>query len=160
MTKKLNNKILWMLKTRNMNDRYLQFDKFNLGLIRPENLISHSLGVLHVFFGKLYAAFHMSCTEERLPSGHSAIKPRLVEGCSDSWLCGTFSHLPTASLELSHSDLWVLLYLSHHALLPRLLSLAGRPGLGRVLVVPNFFHLRIMEATVLLGTLSAAEILL
>ena len=58
--------------------------KFNLGLIRPENLISHSLGVLHVFFGKLYAGFHMSCTEERLPSGHSAIKPRLVEGCSDS----------------------------------------------------------------------------
>ena len=46
------------------------------------------------------------------------------------------------------------------ALLPRLLSLAGRPGLGRVLVVPNFFHLRIMEATVLLGTLSAAEIIL
>uniref|UniRef100_A0A7N8WR05 Voltage-dependent T-type calcium channel subunit alpha-1G-like n=1 Tax=Mastacembelus armatus TaxID=205130 RepID=A0A7N8WR05_9TELE len=41
------------------------------------------------------------------------------------------------------------------ALLPRLLSLAGRPGLGRVLVVPNFFHLRIMEATVLLGTLSS-----
>ena len=92
--------------------------KFNLGLIRPENLISHSLGVLHVFFGKLYAGFHMSCTEERLPSGHSAIKPRLVEGCSDSWLCGTFSHLPTASLELSHSDLWVLLYLSHQGSSP------------------------------------------
>uniref|UniRef100_UPI00358EC140 phagosome assembly factor 1 isoform X2 n=1 Tax=Myxine glutinosa TaxID=7769 RepID=UPI00358EC140 len=41
------------------------------------------------------------------------------------------------------------------ALLPRLLSLAGRPALGRVLVVPNFFHLRIMEATVLLGTFNA-----
>ena len=26
------------------------------------------------------------------------------------------------------------------ALLPRLLSLAGRPGLGRVLVVPNFYN--------------------
>ena len=62
----------------------LNAKKFNIGLIRPENLISHSLGVLHVFFGKLYAGFHMSCTEERLPSGHSAIKPRLVEGCSDS----------------------------------------------------------------------------
>ena len=36
------------------------------------------------------------------------------------------------------------------ALLPRFLSLAGRPALGKVLVVPNFFHLRIMEATVLL----------
>ncbi len=34
---------------------------------------------------------------------------------------------------------------------------AGRPALGRVLVVPNIFHLRIMEATVLLGIFSAAE---
>ena len=35
------------------------------------------------------------------------------------------------------------------ALLHLLLSLAGQPALGRVLVVPNFFHLRMMEATVL-----------
>ena len=35
------------------------------------------------------------------------------------------------------------------ALLPRLLSLAGRPALGRVQVVPNVFHFRMMEATVL-----------
>ncbi|WP_217700678.1 hypothetical protein, partial [Edwardsiella tarda] len=34
------------------------------------------------------------------------------------------------------------------ALLHLLLSLAGQPALGRVLVVPNFFHLRMMEATV------------
>jgi len=91
-----------------------------------------------MFFGKLYSGFHMSCTEERLPSGHSAIKPRLLEDCSDSWLCETFSHLPTASLELSHSDLWVLLYLSHQSsFFLRLLSLAGRPGLERFLVVPK-----------------------
>jgi hypothetical protein len=44
------------------------------------------------------------------------------------------------------------------ALLPRLLHLYGRTALGRVLVVPNFFHLRIMVATVFLGTLNAAEI--
>ncbi len=85
--------------------------KFYLGLIRPENLICHHLGVLH-------AGFHVSCTEERLPSGHSAIKPRLVEGCSDGWLSTTFSPLPNASLELSHSDLWVLLYLSHQGSSP------------------------------------------
>ena len=42
------------------------------------------------------------------------------------------------------------------ALLPRLLSLARRPVLGRVLVVPNVFHLRMMEATVFLGTFNAA----
>jgi hypothetical protein len=44
------------------------------------------------------------------------------------------------------------------ALLPRLLSLAGRPALGRVLVVLKFFHLRMMEATVFFGTFNAAEI--
>ena len=46
------------------------------------------------------------------------------------------------------------------ALLPRSLSLDGRPALGRVLVVPNFFHLRMMEATVLIGTFKAAEMFL
>ena len=45
------------------------------------------------------------------------------------------------------------------ALLPWLLSLDGRPVLGRVLVVPNF-HLRMMEATVLIGTFKTAEIFL
>ena len=44
------------------------------------------------------------------------------------------------------------------ALLPRLLSLAGWPALGRVLVVPIFFHLRMMEATVFLETFNAADI--
>ena len=42
------------------------------------------------------------------------------------------------------------------ALLPRLLSLAGQPALGRVLVVPNFFHLK-MEANVFLWTFKAAD---
>ena len=40
------------------------------------------------------------------------------------------------------------------ALLSRLLTLAGQPALGRVLVVPNFFHLRMMAPTVFLGTLN------
>ena len=44
--------------------------------------------------------------------------------------------------------------------LPQLLSLAGRPGLGSFLVVPNFFHLRIRVSTVLFGTCKAAEIFL
>ena len=46
------------------------------------------------------------------------------------------------------------------ALLPQLLSLAGWPSLERVLVVPNFFHLRMMEATVFLETFNAADIFL
>lgn len=44
------------------------------------------------------------------------------------------------------------------ARLPRLLSLAGREGLGRFLVVPNFFHLWMMVATVVFGTCEAADI--
>jgi hypothetical protein len=36
----------------------------------------------------------------------------------------------------------------------------SEPALGRVLVVPNYFHLRMMEATVFLGTFNAADIVL
>jgi hypothetical protein len=43
------------------------------------------------------------------------------------------------------------------ALLLQMLSLYGWPALGRVLVVPNFFHLRMMEATVFLGTFNIAD---
>ncbi len=109
--------------------------KLYLGLIIPENLICHHLGVLQVFFSKLHAGFRVSCTEERLPSGHSAIKPRLVEGCSDGWPSTTFSHLPNASLELSHSDHWVLLYLSHQGSSPPIAQFgrtaSSRKGSGR-----------------------------
>ena len=44
------------------------------------------------------------------------------------------------------------------ALLPRLLCLTGWPALERVLVVPNFFHWRMIEATVFLGNFNAADI--
>ena len=44
------------------------------------------------------------------------------------------------------------------ALLPQLLSLAGRPALGRVLVLPNIFRLTMMEATVCLGTFDTSEL--
>lgn len=37
-------------------------------------------------------------TEERLLSGHSPIKPRLVEGCSDGSPSGSFIHLNTGAL--------------------------------------------------------------
>ena len=33
----------------------------------------------------------------------------------------------------------------------------GRPALGRVLMVPHFIHLRMVEATVLIRTFKAAE---
>jgi hypothetical protein len=37
---------------------------------------------------------------------------------------------------------------------PRLLSLTGQTALGRVLVIPNIFHLRRMEATLFFGTIN------
>ena len=43
------------------------------------------------------------------------------------------------------------------ALPPQLLTLAWWPDLERVLLVPNFFHLRMMEATVFLWTFNEAE---
>ena len=52
---------------------------------------------------------------------------------------------------------WVLGHLPDQGPFPRLLSLARQPALGRALVVPNFFHLRMMKVTVFLGTFNAAE---
>ena len=54
--------------------------------------------------------------------------------------------------------IWFLVTFLTTAFLPRLLSLAGQSALGRVLVVPNFFHLRMMETAVFLGTFNAADI--
>ena len=67
---------------------------------------------------------------------------------------------------ISPEELWssgrmiigVLVTYLTKVLLPRLLSLARRPALGRKLVVPNFFHLRMMETTVFLGTFNDADI--
>ena len=66
-------------------------------------------------------------TQSRSPL--SAIKPR-SESCSDGCSSGSFSHLHTGRLELSHSDHWVLVTLPTKALLPRLAALALRPALG------------------------------
>ncbi len=115
--------------------------------LRPKSsiLVSSDQIIRQVFFSKLHEGFHVSCTEERLPSGHSAIKPRLVEGCSDGWLSTRFSHLPNASLELSHSDLSVLLYLSHQGSSPPIAQF-GRTAssrkffcnLGQICALPQF----------------------
>ncbi len=92
-----------------------------------EYYLSPSWSPSGVFLANSMRAFHVS--------GHSAIKPRLVEGCSDGWLSTTFSHLPNASLELSHSDLWVLLYLSHQGSSPPIAQFgwtaSSRKGSGR-----------------------------
>ena len=108
-------------------------------------------------FGKLQAGCHVPFIEEWLQSGHSTI---------DWWSAAELAVL-LEGFPVSTEELWSSLRVTIRflvtsltkALLPRLLSLAGRPALGRVLMVPNFFHLRMMEATVVLGTFNAAEML-
>jgi hypothetical protein len=79
----------------------------------------------------------------------------LIGGVLQRWcLSGKFSHLHRGTLELCQ---WFLVTSLKKALLPRLLSLAGQPALGWVLVVPNFFHLRMIEGTVFLGTFHATD---
>ena len=63
----------------------IQAKGFNLGFIRPENLVSHGLGVLKVPFGKLQAGCRMPFPEEWLPSGHSTING-LIGGVLQRWL--------------------------------------------------------------------------
>ena len=98
---------------------------------------------------------HVPFTAEWLPPGHSTIKACLVE----CYRAG--SPISTEKLWSSVSMIIGFLVTSlTNAFLPRLLSLTVLPVLGRVLVVPNFFHLRMMEATVLLGIVNAAEMFL
>ena len=44
------------------------------------------------------------------------------------------------------------------ALHPRWLSLARRPALGRVFVVTNLLHLKMMEVTVFFGIFNTADV--
>jgi hypothetical protein len=80
-----------------------------------------------------------------------------VECCRDCYPSGRFSHLHRGPMELCQSDHWVLGHLPDQGLSPQWLSLAGQSALGRVLVVPNIFHLRTMEATVFLGDLQCCR---
>ena len=85
----------------------------------------------------------MSFTEEWLSSGHSTIKAWLLECCRDGCPSGRFSHLHRGTLELCQSDHRVIGHLPDQAL-------------GRVLFIPNFFHLIMMEDTVFFGIFNAA----
>ena len=89
----------------------------------------------------------MPFTEEWLPYGSATEMVVLLEG-----------------FLISTEELWSSVIVTigflvtslTKALLLRMLSLAMRPTLGRVLVVPNLFYLRMMEATVFLGTFNSA----
>jgi len=86
----------------------IQAKEFNLCFIRPENLISHSLRVFQVHFGKLQAGCHVPFTEEWLPSGPSTIQAWLVECCRNGCPSWRLSSVHRAMLELCQSDHRVL----------------------------------------------------
>jgi hypothetical protein len=95
-------------------------------------------------------------TEEWFPSGHFTIKV---------WSAAEMVVLLEGS-PISTEELWSFVRVTIRflvnsptkAFLPQLLSLARQPALGRVLVVTNFFHLRMIVVTVFLGTFNAAAI--
>ena len=89
-------------------------------------------------FGKFQADCHVPFAEEWLPSGHATIKAWLGECWRDGCPSGKFSHFHRVTIGFLVTSLT-------KALLPWLLSLAGRPALGRggssiLFVVPNFHH--------------------
>jgi hypothetical protein len=76
---------------------------------------------------------------------------RNINGVLQGWLSFWKVLSPISTEELWSSvreTIRLLVTYLTKALLPRLLSLAGMPALGRVLVVPNFFHFKMIEATV------------
>lgn len=97
--------------------------------LNSNNYFSHSLVV---FFAN-----------SKFPSGHSDIKLRLVECCSDGCPSASFSHLHTWSLELNQ---WMSGSWSH------LTDWLDNLLFEQFCLFPNFFHVRIMQATVLLGS--------
>ncbi len=86
------------------------------------------------------SVFSCVFTEERIASGHTSIKPKSVECCSDVCPSVDISHLHIWSWSSTRVTIRFLVTSLTKALLHQLLSLARRPALERVLVVSNFFH--------------------
>ncbi len=88
-------------------------------------------------------------TEERIEFGHTAIKPKSVECCSDACTSVDFSYLHIWSWRSTRVNIGFFVTTLTKALLHQLLSLARRPALKRILVVSNFFHLRVTASVTL-----------
>ncbi len=126
--------------------------KLYLGLIRPENLICHHLGVLQVFFSKLHAGF--SCVG---PLCHKA-----PTGGGLQWWLTFYNFLPSPECISGAQPQWSLG--SSLPLSPRLFppiaqfgqTASSRKGSGR----PKRLPFKDYGGHLLLGTLSAAEFFL
>ncbi len=105
-----------------------------------EYCFSESEGPLGAFFVQIPSVFSCVFTEERIEFGHTAIKTRSVECCSDVCPSVDFSYLHIWSWSSTRVTIRFLVTTLTKALLHQLLSLDRRPALGRVPVVSNFFH--------------------
>ncbi len=82
--------------------------------------------------------FSFVFTEERIEFGHTTIKPRSVECCSDVCPSVDFSYLHIWSWRSTRVTIRFFVTTLTKALLHQLLSLGRRPALRRILVVSKF----------------------
>ncbi len=105
--------------------------------LRPKSsiLVSSDQRILLVFFSKLHAGFHVSCTEERLPSGPLCHKAPTGGGLQ--WWLTFYNFLPSPECISGAQPQWswVLLYLSHQGFSPPIAQFgrtaSSRKGSGR-----------------------------
>ncbi len=113
-------------------------DAWNWGLSNKRISFLRVWGSFRCFFLQIPSVFSCVFTEVRIASGPNHHKSRLVECCSD--VCPLFFYLHICSWSSTRVTIRFLVTTLTKALLHQLLSLVRRPALGRVLVVPNFFH--------------------
>lgn len=96
----------------------------------------------------------------KIKKKNTLVLQKLFSCLKNSWRAlvtvGSCSHLHTGSLDF-RVVIGFLVSVLTKASLCQLLSLGSWIVLTRVLFVPNLFHLKIMELTTLLGTVSRAE---
>ncbi len=102
---------------------------------------SSDLRILFLTIWEFFRCFvcNSKCVFMCLYFTHPTIKPRSVECCSDVCSSVGFSYLHIWSWSSTRVTISFLYTTLAKALLHQLLSLARRPALGRVLVVPNIF---------------------
>ncbi len=122
------------LSYTNPQDNLRQTNRPKIGL-KSCNL-TEALGA----FLLIPSAFSFVVTEERVESGHTDIKPRSVECCSDVCPSVGFSDLHIWPWRSTRVTIRFLVTTLTKAILHQLLSLARRPALRRILVVSNFFY--------------------
>ena len=122
----------------------IEAKQLNLCFIRPDDLVCHR--TLRCFFcspSGLSCVFHWRASVWPLC-------PKAQTSRELQWWLSFWKFSPISKKDLWSSARVIIGFLVtslNKVLLSQLLSLAGWPALGRVLVVPNFFHLRIMECS-------------